>query len=58
MKQKRRFYHWTPEKIKVTTQIASSLRDNVTITTSTATERQTVGEKTIKMKIEMTIRLQ
>ena len=34
------------------------LRNDVTIMTSTATDRQTVGETAIKMKIETTIRLQ
>ena len=33
-------------------------RENVTIVTSTATERQTVGGKEIKTKIEIKIRLQ
>ena len=37
MNQKKSFYHWKPDKIKVTIGMASYLRYNVTIVTSTAT---------------------
>ena len=58
MNQKRRFYHWTPEKRKVITRMVSYSRYKVTIVTSTSIENQTDGWKEIEMTTETTIRLQ